>query len=239
LAIRKIALIFAMEAEALPLIRKLELVQAPEWGDPRLPFQHFIGHYKNRLDLVLSINGKDPRWGVDSIGTDPAVLNSYLTLTKFKPELCINCGTAGGFEKQGAQIGDVYLSHQAIKYHDRRIAIPGFDRYGEGHFPVADMAPMATHLGLKLGVITTGNSLDCTEEDSRRIQANQGAVKEMEAASIAYVAQLLGVPFIALKSVTDWVDSGIPAEVEFLKNLEVACARLLIKTEAVLDYLMN
>ena len=40
-------------------------------------------------------------------------------------DLVINAGTAGGFSRKGAAIGDAFIS-TGIKHHDRRIAIPGF-----------------------------------------------------------------------------------------------------------------
>ncbi len=234
---KKIALIFAMEAEASPLIHALKLSKAEGWGDPRFPFVHFVGTFRDHFDIVVSCNGKDTRWGVDNIGTDPSVLNTYLTLTRFKPDLCMNCGTAGGFQKKGAKVGDVYLGAEAVRYHDRRISIPGFDTYGVGHFPVLQMAKMAKALGLGSGVVSTGNSLDCIDADSEMMEKNNASIKEMEAAAVAYVANQLGVPFIALKAITDLVDSGLPAGTEFLNNLELACTNLFTKTQAVLSYL--
>lgn len=234
---KRIALIFAMAAEAAPLIRHLGLSKAEGWGDPKFPFCHYIGTYENNFDILISTNGKNSRWEVDNIGTEPAVLNAYLTLTHFNPDLCINCGTAGAFKKRQGQIGDVYLSSEAIRYHDRRIPLPGFDTYGVGHFPVLHFSKMAHELGLKVGVVSTGNSLDCTERDFEMIEQNNGSIKEMEAAAIAYVANQLGVPFFALKAVTDLVDSGLAAGPEFLKNLDLACTNLLTKTQLVLAYL--
>ncbi|MEO5969076.1 MAG: hypothetical protein ABIQ95_04045, partial [Bdellovibrionia bacterium] len=90
---KKIALIFAMAAEAAPLIRHLGLSKIEDWGDPKFPFCHYTGTFENSFDIVISTNGKSSRWGVDNIGTEPAVLNAYLTMTNFKPDLCINCGT--------------------------------------------------------------------------------------------------------------------------------------------------
>ncbi len=235
---KRVALIFAMEAEAAPLIRALNLVLDPGFGDPRLPFRHYRGRYRDRFELLLSLNGKDPRFGVDNIGTEPAALNAYVTLSGFKPDLCINAGTAGGFRKRGGEIGDVYLSDRPLNFHDRRIPLPGgFEEYGFGSYPVANRSGMARELGLKEGGISTGNSLDFTARCLELIDRNEGAAKEMEAAAIGWVAWMLGVPFLALKSITDIVDGEHPAQEEFLRNLETASARIREKTLAVLDYL--
>ncbi len=44
-------------------------------------------------------------------------------------------------------------------------------------------------------------------QEEKKMAENNAAVKEMEAAGIAEVVQLRGVPFIALKKITDLVDT--------------------------------
>ena len=48
-------------------------------------------------------------------------------------------------------------------------------------------------LGCRVGVVTTGDSLDESPEDAARILASGAEVKEMEAAAVAWVAHLHGV----------------------------------------------
>ena len=54
--------------------------------------------------------------------------------------------------------------------------------------------------------MSTGNSLDFTKEDMDAMQRHGVAVKEMEAAAIAWAAHLFGTPMFALKAITDIVD---------------------------------
>ena len=58
------------------------------------------------------------------------------------------------------------------------------------------------------GVVSSGNSLDFTKEDMERMLRHGVAVKEMEAAAIAWSAHLFGTPMFALKSITDIVDGA-------------------------------
>ena len=234
---KKIALIFAMKQEAEPVLMMLGLREREKLLDPRIPMQFYEGKFGQNLEILISINGRDERFGVDSIGTEPAVLNSFVVLSYFKPALCINAGTAGGFRSQGARIGDVYLSSGTFKFHDRRIPIPGWDAYGVGSYPALFIPGLAEAIGLKTGIISTVNSLDFTDRDLEMIQSNQGAVKEMEAAGIAWVASTLGVPLIALKSVTDFVDHHELAQDQFLKNLSLATHTLRDKVMGVLRFL--
>lgn len=232
----KIALIFAMEAEAMPLVNELKLELDASFGDSRLPFRYFRGKFE-ATELLVALSGKDQRYQVDNIGTEPAALNAYVTLSSFKPDLCINAGTAGGFRSRGCAIGDVFLIDRPCKFHDHRIPIPGFDAYGTGSHPVFVPQEMAHALGLKMGGVSTGNALDFTDVCLKLMEQNEGSVKEMEAAAIAWVASWLKIPFLALKSVTDIVDGEHPTQEEFLRNLDAASRRIREKTIEVIQYL--
>jgi len=227
---------FAMEAEAAPLIAHLGLTPDKSIGDPRLPFRYFSGNFRG-LDLLVSENGKDPRYRVDNIGTEPAVLNTYVTIERFRPGLVINAGTAGGFIKHGGQIGDVYLGDPDYRFHDHRIQIPGFLEYGIGAYPSVVPAGLAIAAGLKTGVISTGNALDATPRDLEMLEANGARAKDMEAAAIAWVCWTMKVPFFALKSITDRVDGPHATPDEFLANLSRASQTLTEKLEAVLEFI--
>ncbi len=85
---------------------------------------------------------------------------------------------------------------------------------------------LASTLGFKTGIATTGNSLDHTPQDDELMEANGASVKDMEAAAIAWAAELSGTPFIALKVVTDIVDGDRPTQDEFFENLGAAARAL-------------
>jgi 5'-methylthioadenosine nucleosidase len=143
----------------------------------------------------------------------------------FKPDVVISTGTAGGFASRGAAIADIFVS-TAMVNHDRRIPIPGFDLYGIGKYEALPTPALRTALGLKPGVVSSGNSLDYTTEDMARMVEHGAAVKEMEAAAVAWAASLFDVPTFSVKSVTDIVDGERPAAEEFLENLHKAADAL-------------
>lgn len=177
-------------------------------------------------ELIVVSPGQDPRYRVDRIGTEAAALLAHLAIESFHPDLVISAGTAGGFRAKGAAVGDVFLSAEPVVFHDRRIALPGFREMGIGSYPCIDTASVAEALGLKRGVVTSGSSLDHPETDLAVMRETGGSVKEMEAAAIAWVCMLRGVPFLAVKSITDLMDGGEPTQDEFMANLERASARL-------------
>ena len=56
-------------------------------------------------------------------------------------------------------------------------------------------------LDLKLGIVSSGNSLNCTDLDRAALDSAGAHVKEMECAAIAYVAHLFKTPFLAVKAI--------------------------------------
>ena len=58
------------------------------------------------------------------------------------------------------------------------------------------------------------------------MEATAAVVKDMEAASVAWVCERMSLPFAALKVVTDLVDGPEPTAAEFSRNLKAATATL-------------
>ncbi len=211
---------FAMEGEARAFLSRGAFQKLPT----RAPYD-FQFYRDDTRDLVVAFAGAHPRFKVDAIGTVAAALLAHELLERFTPSLLINAGTAGGFEGRGGAIGDVYLGTMAV-FHDRRIALAGFEAMGRGHFVVEHDAALAKKLGLKAGVVSTGDSLDCTADDLKRLIELEASVKEMEAASIAWVCERHRVPLMLVKAITDLVDHHEATESQFLKNYAVVVERL-------------
>lgn len=98
---------------------------------PNASYKLYSGVY-NGIKLSVATNGKCKQFGVDNVGTTPAALSTFLAINQVSPKVVLNAGTAGGFAKKGAAIGDAYIG-SVLKHHDRRIPIPGFTEYGIGN----------------------------------------------------------------------------------------------------------
>lgn len=188
------------------------------------------------MTIHLVCFGKCPGTGMDTVGTAPASLFSYLAIQTFSPDVIVSAGTAGGFRARGAEIGDVFIATATVN-HDRRIPIPGFDDYGVDKRRTLSGSNMCQVLGLKSGVCSSGNSLDYTSEDMKRMTEHCVSVKEMEAAAISWSASLFKLPLVCLKSITDIVDGDKPAQEEFLENLHKAAASLQRVVPQALEYM--
>jgi len=212
--------VMAMEAEALPIRKRLGLEG---------PGAKIIDGLNARIwsnDLVhLVTTGIDPRFKVDSIGTLPAALTTFAAINSVQAEIVISAGTCGGFIQKGGSIGEVIVANRCV-FHDHRIPLEGFEKYGFGDFPVVDMSAVAGSLGFRVGTVSTGDALDAQSCDMERLMEIQAIAKDMEAAAVAWVCEKAGVPFTALKVTTDLVDGEEPTEIEFSTNLKFASERL-------------
>ena len=190
----------------------------------------------NEVKIIVVTNGKSTKYGVDNVGTIPAALAAHIAISNIQPDLVINAGTAGGFKRKSAAIGDVFICTN-FKNHDRRIPIPGFDKYGIGDYEGIPCKKLAKDLNFKLGTATTSNSLDHNSDDDKIMLENDASVKDMEAAAIAWVAEETKTPFFALKVVTDIVDGDRPTQEEFLENLGAAAKSLQVALPKLIDYI--
>ena len=199
---------------------------------------------------------RDDRFGVNNVATTAASVSTYAALTAFgNPDLVLSVGTAGGFSQRGACIGDVFLSTKCV-FHARRIPEVAKDQrqnrycvaleeYGFGHFRSPNLIGLANAANLKLGVVTTSDSLDYSGEDMALMMSEGATVKEMEAAAVAWVCHHIGIPFVAIKTITDIVDASqrssenIQGDLkntrdEFESNFNIAMTSLKEKLGSVL-----
>ncbi|MFM9169153.1 MAG: hypothetical protein ACKOTD_03260, partial [Phycisphaerales bacterium] len=165
--------------------------------------------------------------GADAVGAAAAVA----------PDLVLNAGTCGGFETRGAAVGTIYLSQGNLLFHDRRIPLDHFALQAAGRWPSAHAPNHAAAIGARPGVVSTGNSLDVLPGELEFFAREQVCAKDMEACSIAQVCALAGVPFVAVKAVTDLVDHPEPVQDAFLRNLRTVTALLGERLDAGLRWL--
>jgi len=217
----------AMEAECAPVRDALSIGGPGQQLHPAFPARLW-----ERGDVAIAVNGVDPRFGVDSIGGQPAVTTTLHAIESARPDLVISAGTAGGFAAKGAEIGSVYLADRCV-FHDRRIAIAGFDRYGVGDYPMAELHETVGKLGFDRGTVSTGNALDAPAVDLATMAATAVVAKDMEAASVAWVCERMEVPFAALKVVTDLIDGPEPTAQQFTRNLKAATEMLATSVAAL------
>ena len=222
--IKRVVLHFAMAEEAQGIAEHCSLDKAEPLHEA-LPARVRRGTV-GTTEIIHCINGTDPLHAVDRIGMESAATTAWSALSLFKPCLYINAGTCGGFAGRGGTIARSYLGGGAFLIHDHRVPLPGFKELGEGRIPALDYPALETLLGIESGPISSGSSLDATPDEQAFFEREQVVAKDMEAAAIASVARDWGVPFLALKTVTDLVDHPEPSHEQFLRNLSSSCRHL-------------
>ncbi len=230
---RRILVVVAMRAEAEPIRTALGLSGPGEPLHSRFPATLATD---DSGSIGVALIGVDPRFGVDSIATQPAVTTTMHAVETHQPDLVISAGAAGGFESRGGSIGQVILADRCV-FHDRRIAIPGWDDYGVGDYPVADLGLPLDAMGIESGTVSSGNALDAPAGDLEAMAATDCRAKDMEAAAVAWVCERMDVPFTALKAVTDLVDHHEETAEQFDRNLTLAIDRLAASLGAVVSAL--
>lgn len=232
-AIHTILLVVALQDEANPILKKLNLQPLPPFGG--LPMKAYGGKVGN-LSVYLVQNGADPRSKAENIGSQAATLSTYVGIQRFHPDLVISIGTAGAIEKNGAQLKQLYVSKK-IYFFDRRIQVPDYKEYGLGDYSSPTLAPsMLAKTKLQPGIICTGDSFDENATDYQMMLQLGCHSIEMEAAGVAWASQLMHTPMLAIKGITDYAEdqNGIP---QFLKNFSAVTNDLAEQLDLLLQQL--
>ena len=214
----KIAIIGAMEEEVALLREQIENKQT----EITAGCEFTTGTIQDR-EVVLLKSG---------IGKVNAAMSTTILLAKYKPNVVINTGSAGGYNPD-LKVGDLVISSE-VRHHDVDVTIFGYE-YGQvPQLPpafAADQAliEVAKKAANKLdgvqtvtGLITTGDSF---MNDPERVEFVRGKFKdlqavEMEGAAIAQVAHQFNVPFVVIRSLSDI--AGQESHISFDQFLETA-----------------
>lgn len=214
-----IAIIGAMEEEVALLLSRMTEVRSLKAGVGRLHSGRLNG-----LDVVLLQSG---------IGKVNAAVTTTLLLERFHCELIINTGAAGGLAPE-LKVGDVVIAEELI-YSD--VDATAFS-YAYGQVPqMPDRYPVAGDLlaaakqviartsraeAVVTGLITTADSFISRPERADEILSRFPAAKatDMEGAAIAQTAYQFGVPFVAVRAISDI--AGSEAAGLFKSHLELA-----------------
>ncbi|SFL65135.1 5'-methylthioadenosine/S-adenosylhomocysteine nucleosidase [Salibacterium qingdaonense] len=196
----KIAVIGAMDEEVELLKSKLENRREEESGGTR-----FFSGKMYGADVVLIQSG---------IGKVNAAAATTLVLEKYKPDLVINTGSAGGLNP-ALNVGDLVVSNE-VRYNDVDATVFGYE-YGQvprmpaGYYADKKLmeetlkAASAERIPVRDGLILSGDSF--MSSDSRiaflKETFEEPQCAEMEAGAIAHVCYRFDVPFVIIRALSD------------------------------------
>ena len=87
---------------------------------------------------------------------------------------------------------------------------------------------------VRRGAVGTGSSFEPSPSDVDALTEHGVAVKEMEAAGVAFVSATFGVPLVCLKAITDVVGAPDGGD-DFKQNLERSMAALAASLPTTVD----
>ncbi len=185
------------------------------------------------------------------IGKVAAATTATVLIERFDVQQVLFTGVAGGLAPQ-AQVGDVVVANAFLQHDmDASPLFPRYEVpwYGRTHFATDAVltaalaraaqtalasgvldAQAAAELGLgtarvQAGLIVSGDRFVSTLAESQRLQQAlpEALAVEMEGAAVAQVCHDYGVPFAALRTISDRADDA--AHADFLKFVERVASR--------------
>ena len=142
------------------------------------------------------------------IGKVNAAMGTLMLVNHFSPNFVINSGVAGGADKS-VNVMDV-VAGARVAYHDVWCGpesevgrVQGLPLYFEGAQKLLDLLPERDDI--HKGLICSGDQFIDKMEDVNRIKGNfpDALAVDMESGAIAQVCHVCGVPFLAMRVISD------------------------------------
>jgi adenosylhomocysteine nucleosidase len=164
-------------------------------------------------------------WPADDVGRVAAALGTRRLLAEVIPDLLVLVGVAGGFAKNGVDLGDVVIATSIVDYEMQRLSTRGpefrlksFDTTGEllsaARKTVLDFSsvPAGERPNVRLGIVMSGDKVIASEAvvaSLLEIEPTAVAV-EMEGAGVAAAVQEtpLQNAFIMIRGIVDLANEG-------------------------------
>lgn len=190
-------------------------------------------HHKTKF-ICGQIEGKEVVAVLSRVGKINCTVSTMLLLTNFEIDKIINVGSAGGL-KPTMNLTDVVISTK-VKAHDMNIELDNHPMYYEADEILVDIAYEASKMieGINIykGLIVSGDQFIMANEASHIVEKFPDALcSEMEAAAVAQTCWRMDVPFVVIRSISDFPHTG-ENEMTFEEYLKYAAKNAAIVTKA-------
>lgn len=175
------------------------------------------------------------------IGTAAAAISTTLLIQEKHPELIINIGTAGSVSKE-LNIGDLVLA-TSIAYYTADVTAFGYAFGQLPNCPARFMTDKKITNVFKQVLPNVKTGLVCSSDKFCNSDAMIASIKEhfsdalaveMEAAAVAQTCFIFEVPFVLLRSISDYANGK--SDLDFNKFIDLASAN---NAKAIVNVLAN
>jgi adenosylhomocysteine nucleosidase len=185
---------------------------------------------------VGHLHGRDVVAVLSRIGKVAAATTASVLIQQFGVTRIVFTGVAGGLGP-GVNVGDIVVADSFLQ-HDLdaspifpkyEVPLYGLSRFASDPALSSKLAAAAQRAlpGVKLhrGLVVSGDRFVATTAESKALQAAlpDALAVEMEGAAIAQVCHDFGVPFAAVRTISDRADDS--AHVDFMKFIEEVASR--------------
>ncbi len=194
-----IGIIGAMESEISILKDKLQCKKEKEIAS----FTFYEGKLENKDVVILKCG----------VGKVAAAIGEALLINNYNPKVIINTGIAGGknIERHSITLPkEFYYNDVDVQAFGYKIGqMPGCPQYFEADLKYFDLLKKAlSGMNLKYEVVKalSGDSF-INKKEQLKYDLDGKVIYEMEGASLAHTAYRLNTPFVAVRFVSDIIDS--------------------------------
>lgn len=185
---RKIAIIAALEHELRPLIKAWPQIKGRHDG------REFTFYESPYAVAVCS-----------GVGPEPGRRASEAIIAKYSPTLLISAGIAGGLTPD-LKVGETIFPATIIDARD-----------SSRHETAIQNAPIST-TPLAKTIVVSSPEIAGAEQKQKLGKAYGAHAVDMEGASVARAAEAHGLPFIAIKTISDEMDFELPEMMPFFRD---------------------
>jgi len=199
---RKIAIVAALERELHPLIK--------DW--PTATVQHEGREFTFYESPYATV-------ACGGIGPEAARRAAEAIIAKYSPEILISAGIAGALTSD-LHVGETIFPATVIDTQD-----------GSRHETAIQAAPLG-NTALGRTVLASSQQVAGVKQKQQLAKSYGTHAVDMEAAAVAKAAQVHGLPFLAIKAISDEMDFELPAMSRFIRNGQFQTARFLLYVAA-------
>lgn len=175
-----------------------------------------ISSHPHGVERAGKLAGREVAIIESGVGQKAAAKATAEAIKFYQPKWVISAGFAGGLDDR-LKRGHIVMADEVVSAAGEKLATD----------LRLDRESLAATKGLHIGRLLTVDSILREPAERRRLAEKQGAIAcDMESFAVAATCRERGVPFLAVRIVSDAVDDELPPEIEHLLKQKSLAGKL-------------